>query len=74
MNALDDQAAVRAAIEQHDHAVANLKARCRLAGYSLFIVSATSGRSSFLVQRWGRSRELCDVGDVELFLQQAGAR
>ena len=76
LDKFDDATATgtRAEVEQHDKLVVNLKARCALAGYSLFIIQATDGGSSFLVQRWDRSRELRDVAEVEAFLSQAGAQ
>jgi hypothetical protein len=66
----DDPQAVRTAIEQRDKIVANLKARCALAGFELFIL----GTGTFFVQRWGRGRELRDAAAVDEFLRRLGGR
>jgi len=68
-----DEAAIRAAIEAHDKCISTLKARCALAGFTLFVTNGRGGGSAFFVQRWDRSRELADAGAVEAFLQQIGA-
>jgi len=70
---VDNQAAIHAKIEVHDKRIATLRARAARAGYSLFVIAATDGSSSFLVQRWGHSRELRDPAEVEAFLQQVSA-
>jgi len=41
------QAAIHAKIEVHDKRIATLRARAARAGYSLFVIAATDGSSSF---------------------------
>jgi len=73
-----DQAAIRVEVERRDARIATLKSRAAIAaiaGFALHILDAGNGTAStFLMSRWGRSVDLPDVGAVERFLEQAGAR
>jgi hypothetical protein len=51
-------------------AVATLKARAALAGFTLTQLVTEGG---FVIARWDQARELATIADVERFLQALGA-
>ena len=73
MTNADDHAASLAEIEARDNRIANLKARCRAAGYELMIIAAGDGSSTFIA-RFGRTLDLPDVAAVGDWLDRIGAR
>lgn len=61
-------ATARAEVDSYDKHVSTLRAELAHRGYTLFIINAVGGGSSFLVQRWDRRCELCGVAAVESFI------
>lgn len=51
---------------------ATLQARCALLGVVLSIIDDDRGRPLFVASRWGLTRQLHSVEEVERFLARAG--
>ena len=63
----------RAERDGRDKAIASLRARAALAGFTLHIIDDGNRGAAFLICRWNLSRTLPDAAAVSAFLDQAGA-
>ena len=54
-------------------AIATLRARASLAGFTLCMMTETDGQCFYMLSRWGMSCSLADLGAVAVFLRQVGA-
>ena len=66
-------AAAAPAISPDGKALATLRARAALAGFTLGTMTETDGHSFYMLSRWGMSRTLPDLAAVAVFLRQVGA-
>lgn len=66
-------AATRDKEEQHDKQFATLKARAALRGWQLWRSDPADGGACYLATRWGMTRTMGNLAEVEAFLGQAGA-
>lgn len=54
-------------------ALAPLRARAALAGFTLSVMTDADGLCLYLVSRWGMSRTLTDLAGLVAFLRRVGA-